>query len=266
MESLNSPSLVGVMITERRQRVVDALGELAKNAQSKLASGQDDVELENFAFALAWQYARLSECTHLDKLVEKAAEKRQKADSLKQSHIDLQPRVEALMSEVKNLDQYVRAQPGRVVNPLGPKHPRDELMNGTLGPASVAGLVNRIPQLSAIDLVEGAIRLLNEAPWRRKLKPISSEYFAIPSQRLDFLAACQALLPEAEKLRKALLSSPKLVRALEEANCAEKEIDVAWSAARRDEPFPPTLGRMVREVLRNDSPAAASPVRRGKKA
>jgi hypothetical protein len=249
-ESINSLSLVDLLIQERRPAVVEALLELATAAQQEVACEPDNADLQNYAYSLAWHYVRLRDCEKIDDFIAELITKKEQAERLASIATSLPSRFDCAMAEVDGLQRFVKWQPGRMRVPLWREPPRDALMRGELSPVTVASLPRTAPDIGLTEVLDGVTKLLGRAPWvLRNGLSIFEEYYADPGQRLEFQAACKALLPKIEDLKRSAKKVVSLDKVMADAAAARTKVEVEWNKARENQKLPLTLGNLAKEVI-----------------
>lgn len=260
-ETLNC-GLPDLLVEKGRSAVVDAFLALARESQELVKLDPENSELQDYARSLAWHYCRLREAAHLDAVIERASALKKKADALSTLVASLPPRFEAAMQEVGALEQFVKRQPLHVTTPIWKEPPREELKNGLLAPRTLAQLPRMASDLEPVELLDGIISFLPKAPWVvRQMPGLFEEYFADPGQRLEFVAACDALLPTIKVLKNDLKKSADHQKAAAKARSARMQVDNEWNRARQGMPIPQLLADLAKTAMglvRHKAPEAQS--------
>jgi len=248
-ETLNC-GVPDLLIEFGRSAVVDSFHTLARDSQESVKLHPNDLALQKFACSLAWHYVRLREATQLDAAIKTASASKKRADALSTVVDDLEPRFERAIHEVEALEQFVKWQPLRAKTPIWKEPPRKELLQGLLAPSTLAQLPIMAKELTPVEVLDGIIIFLGRAPWvERKMPAFFEEYFADPAQRLEFVAACDALLPTIKSLRNDLKKRAGLQKALAEKSSARTLVADEWNCARQGAPIPPFLADLVKSAM-----------------
>ena len=238
-----------LVIEARETRpVVEALLELATNAEREAAADPDNRDLQDYAYAICRQYVCLRECNGIANLAKRTAELDDHLAERPIAEAKLAAGIEAAMAELRLLESYVKPGLSRVGR-IRLKPPVDELLRGALGPKAVADLAERIQDIGATVFLDGVIATLREAPWAREGHFFHFAYFADPARRLEFLAACDGLIPKIQALRRQAVEVEGFPKAEVEAAKARKKVHEKWLKTRAGESFPPHIGSLVKEIL-----------------
>lgn len=108
-ESVNSISLVDLLIQEGRAPIVKSLLELAREAQDEAMAESEDSEIEHYAYSLAWHYFCLQKCDEVDNLIENLKFALRRAEELKSVQEDLFRKFDCAMEKILDLQKYVVA-------------------------------------------------------------------------------------------------------------------------------------------------------------
>lgn len=248
-EGPNGPWQIDLMIQAGRHAVVEALRELATSAQRKIAQAPESSQVQDYAYSLAWLYDRLEKCKELDPLIRVAASRKKRADELCSLLREYSERKARLIERVRELQTYVEPQPGRIPDMMWSESSRNALMAAELGPASLVSFWLQQPGISETEFLESLRRFLDRAPWVKPRQGLRFEYFARPDQRLEFRAACEALLPMVKAMERSVSQLRGIDLVLADARGARQTAHAAWERARKEEPFPPYLGSLLGEVI-----------------
>jgi hypothetical protein len=236
--------MVDLLILEGCDVVVQALRDLAITAQQNLQAHPENAELLAYTCSMTWHYFCLWRGKKLRSLIRKAADKRSQATKLKQDMADFRCGVDSAMSELRALQKYVKLFGMHAHSILSPLPTTVKPVFFGLAPATIASLSESFRSDLFLDGVAEALR---EAPWTDMR--LGNEYYADPLQRLEFLEACQKLLPTIEALKSLAIKSARLEEAEAEAVEARDKAQLEWGTLLEGRPYPPSLGRLAREAI-----------------
>jgi len=106
------------------------------------------------------------------------------------------------------------------------------------------------PEIDVAEILDGITKLLGKAPWvQRNSLGVFEEYFADPGQRLEFQAACEALRPKIEDLKRSAKKVASLDDVKNDAAAARAKVEAEWNGAHENRKLPTTLETLQRELL-----------------
>lgn len=249
-ESMNSLSMVELLIKEPISEVLSALLELATSAQNKLASDSGNSELQSYACSLAWHYHRLKIGANFAEIIKKAKTENEELIKLNIKIDDLNEKFKSLETDFLILEDFLISR--KRLRPFPERFDRlnnDLLLQAILLPSESKRLMDS-KVIDYDEWLDGMLALCRSAPWIEKYRLPTHDYYVDPLRRLDLLNACDDLIDRVNEWKRdkiEILSQfeVKEKRLSDLQKVAEKE----WFDLRCDKFISPWLVDHAQELI-----------------